>query len=515
MTINRRPENLEKIFPFACLLCAVPVFVSHYPPMVDLPQHAAQVEAIKGVITGDWEYSDLFEITYLTPYWLGYAIVILLSIPFDVVLASKLVVAIALCAYPLSAQAFCKRMGVDPWLSWLLIPLPFGFAYDWGFLNFLVAAPFAYLFLNSAISTADENQRMRWVKVALWIHFLFFAHILIAAFFSAIAVILLSRPWNGIAGWIKRIAPLFTIAPVLTAYVIITFINANLVSAPTYWDINLNRVPELLRGFVSAPTQSTGLIISAFAVSAPFLLGYRPHKNPLCYIPFFIYILWMLFGPHFIFGNSYTYHRFGFFGLPLYLVCFDYRIRSIALNNSAQKLLHAGFISIAISMLAWQSIRSISFEREYNDYRELISYASPGKRMLTFTIDRDSQISSAPLYLHFPLWYQAQTRGLVDFSFASLFVIIQYKDKLNYPIQPGFEWNPTRFDWDKNKGYVYDYFIFKSYINPSQWMMQRSGCRVLLVKQIGDWWLFERVHPDATSECLPDPSTGPRDRPSQ
>ena len=77
-----------QFFSLACLLCGLPVLLSTYPPMVDVPQHAAQIMSLKAMLFGDnWAFSDLFEIKPFTPYWLGYGIAMALSVPFGIVMA--------------------------------------------------------------------------------------------------------------------------------------------------------------------------------------------------------------------------------------------------------------------------------------------------------------------------------------------------------------------------------------------------------------------------------------------
>ena len=496
-------------FVLACLLCSVPVLWFEYPPMLDLPQHAANIEAIKRVLGGGWEYAGLFEITYLNPYWLGYAAVLLLSIPLGIVLACKLVVATAAVAFPLSAGLFLRRMRVDPVLYWLLLPLPFGFAYEWGFLNFLVAAPLGFLFLNSVLAGQQEKRRLAWLHIVLWVHVLFFAHILTAGFFCAIAVVLLAQPWDGLAGWIRRTAPVFSVFPVLVAYVVFSMVGVDIVSDPAFWNLGLHRLVALPDAFTSAPSSITALALSGVLLAAPLLAGYRLRREPAFYFPVALYLLVMLVGPQYIFGNAYNYQRFGFFGFPLYLLCFNY-LQPDGRALSHRALLRGSLMSVAVLLLAWQVLRGSTFEREYDGFDEVISAAAPGKRMLIFAVDRYSVISDTPLYLHFASWYQAKTGGPVDFSFASMYTIIQYKDRPVYPVREPFAWNPLSFDWNAHRAESYDYFIFRSFGDPTAWMMERSACRVSLTSHAGAWWLFHRESDHAVG-C---PETAAGDRPS-
>ena len=60
-------------FFWSCLLCALPVLLATYPAMVDMPQHAAQVAAIRHLLADDgWKFAGFFELQWFTPYLFGY-----------------------------------------------------------------------------------------------------------------------------------------------------------------------------------------------------------------------------------------------------------------------------------------------------------------------------------------------------------------------------------------------------------------------------------------------------------
>lgn len=489
-------------FLLACTLCTLPALLPTYPAMVDLPQHAAQIEAIKGVLTGEWQYAHLFQITYLTPYWIGYIFALLLSPIVGSVWAVKLVAAAALACLPWCAWQFLRLYHSPVQLRWLLLPIPFGFAYEWGFLNFLISISVGFITLR--VILAEGSQKAAWWKGVLWVHLLFFAHILTAAMFCSIAAFLMMTPWRGFAAWLKRMTPQLSVLPVLLAYVLFTLMGANNAGDSISWQLGWHRLSELAQGFIGGPTLTAGIALAAVALAAPWLLGARLQSSPAYFLPFALYLAWMLFIPHYVLGNYFNYQRFGFTGYPLYLLCFNYSATTAQQRHT--RFVGVGLMTIALAMLAFQTNRVLTFDREYADYERTIADAAPGKRMLIFAVDRYSAISQAPLYLHFPSWYQAQTRGLVDYSFASMFVIIEYKDKASHPIQPQFEWYPLSFDWQRNQGDIFDYFIFRSLRNPVQWMQAKSGCKTKLVSHHGAWWLFARTaQPDPA--CEP-PSAG-------
>jgi hypothetical protein len=61
----------DKFFLLACLLCGLPVWLPHFPPMVDLPQHAAQISLLLNMGNPDFPFSDQFQLNLFTPYLLG------------------------------------------------------------------------------------------------------------------------------------------------------------------------------------------------------------------------------------------------------------------------------------------------------------------------------------------------------------------------------------------------------------------------------------------------------------
>ena len=54
-------------------------WLAPHPPMIDLPEHAAQVALLRDLLLGQSPWGDLFRINLFTPYLLGYALALPLS----------------------------------------------------------------------------------------------------------------------------------------------------------------------------------------------------------------------------------------------------------------------------------------------------------------------------------------------------------------------------------------------------------------------------------------------------
>ncbi|HNE26244.1 MAG TPA: hypothetical protein PLH12_03795, partial [Pseudomonadales bacterium] len=82
--------SLKKhFFLLCCLGCAMPVLVAAYPPMVDLPQHAAQITALREFLSGNPLFVNLFNVSFFNPYWAAYIPIFFLSRWVGIVVASK------------------------------------------------------------------------------------------------------------------------------------------------------------------------------------------------------------------------------------------------------------------------------------------------------------------------------------------------------------------------------------------------------------------------------------------
>ena len=81
----------HRLFGYALVLMIAPLWFGQYLPMVDLPQHAAQIAALKQIWAGNPLFTDVFEINWFTPYLLGYMALYVLSLAMPITVATKIV----------------------------------------------------------------------------------------------------------------------------------------------------------------------------------------------------------------------------------------------------------------------------------------------------------------------------------------------------------------------------------------------------------------------------------------
>lgn len=480
------------LFVLACLAGTIPLFLTTYPAMVDLPQHAAQVGILEALLRGESHFTDLLEFQWFTPYWLGYALIFGLAQICGIVLATKLTVASAVFAFPICADVFLRRHGGDRLWSYLFIPIGYGSALEWGFLNFILAVPIGFLWLSQVRVAESGYSKADFVRIAAWGHVLFFAHALALAFFWPIAALMQFHRTPAV--WLRRLRPYFAVFPVVIAWALMRAAAKDSPAGAQLWNLGVDRLADLLPNLVALPaspySQATALAVCAI----PWAAGWRvvPTVNRLA--PFAIYLVVMLAGPHIIFNISFVYDRFAYVGLPLYFFMFGSPTSpGTAMRITAGRIAGAAALAFAVVMVGYGSYRSVGYEEEARGYREIIAHAEPGRRLLNIVLDRRSDYYATPVYLHYPVWYQATHQGLVDFNFSWFAPqVVRYRPLRRPAVDGRFIFAPQQFNWQAHQGYIYDYFVIRYARDVAAQIFPPGAVR--LVANSGNWWLYARAN---------------------
>ena len=128
---------------------------------------------------------------------------------------------------------------------------------------------------------------------------------------------------------------------------------------------------------------------------------------------------------------------------------------------------HLGLAASALgALIVSQHVQeAMAFSRETADFDAVMAMARPRQRALSIVIDRSSAANvDLHVYLHFPLWYQAERGGLVDPSFAaSPPSIVRYRaNPAGVSDDTLFNDQPERFDWRRDRGGQWTYFFVRA-----------------------------------------------------
>ncbi|HEY3822224.1 MAG TPA: hypothetical protein VGL81_33895 [Polyangiaceae bacterium] len=170
----KRAENLAPWL--AGLLLAMPVLLSYYPPMTDLPFHEAAIAILRDLHDATKFPPGLYVLNLGEPNQLFHMLGWPLAYPFGSRWAVKLVVAGAVVAVPVCAARFARHVGASPLAALVVAPIALGWLFTWGLIANLLglAALLATLPVLDRYETEPSRRRGAGVLGALVL--LYFAH---------------------------------------------------------------------------------------------------------------------------------------------------------------------------------------------------------------------------------------------------------------------------------------------------------------------------------------------------
>jgi len=484
-----------RLFAAIVVLSLAPLWVGPYLPLVDLPQHAAQIGALRAMWSGDEAMSALFRVNWFTPYLLGYLLLYAFALVLPITLAAKLLVSLSVVSVPLLTARLLREAGADERWKWLAIPCAFGFAFYWGFLSFIVAAPLGLLFLIRTIAFVREPSRWRVAEIALFGMFLFFCHIIVLGFASLVALGWVAGVHHrNLKALVLHMLPYTAPLPLIGVWFAITYDTEAQVQENT---VVFSPFSYRLQQLVAQAAGLEDVAVSALLVTAvftavvllPWLSGARFSRRPERWLPFALALFTFLVAPNFVFGTAYFFQRLGLFLVPLWLMVWDAPQRTRSLARLA--------IPVALLWVMMSIGRFASFARETESFTAVLKAMEPDRRVAAFVYDNSSPLFALPVYLHFTAWYQAMSRGIVDFNFAEFYSsMVRYRADAGTRLNENLAWYPTLFRWDSDGGASYDYFLVKASVDVSEAVFKERLSSVELVAHDGWWWLYrnrERV----------------------
>jgi hypothetical protein len=484
--------NNERLFLFVVVLSIVPLWIGPYLPLVDLPQHAAQVTALRQLWSGDPIAGALFHVNWFTPYLLGYLLLYVLTLVMPMAVATKLVVSLAVALIPWLTGRLLKAVGGDEGWKWLAIPCSFSFAFYWGFLTFLITAPLGLLFLVQTVRFVAAPSLARSAGIALFSVLLFFCHVIVLGFASLIALAyVVGAHYRDLKTLVLRALPYTAPAPIIGLWLASTYrAETGVQSDPIMFGPLLYRLTQLLaqpagrEDFFSAVPMI--VLVTGAVLLLPPLTGATFNRDPKRWLPLVLGALAFLLSPHYVLSTAYFYQRLGVFLVPLWLMAWD----------APQARRGADWLVMAIVVL-WvvtSSGRFVAFARETESFSDVLAAMEPGRRTAAMVVDNSSPRFTLPVYLHFPAWYQAERGGVVDFNFAEFYSqMVRYRADAGPRISEIVAWYPAEFQWDVNGGDRYDYFLIKASVDVADAVFKDRRSSVELVTQSGWWWLYRNL----------------------
>ncbi len=485
-------------FYIACILSAIPIWLSAYPPMVDISMHANQVATFLRLLSGSELLAPFLEINWFTPYWAGNGLVILLSFFVPIVIAIKIVLTFSIIATPLLASRLRALISDDNSFDWFFLPVIYSFSFQAGFLNFIIGVPLVLLFLREFILFYFFSNLN--VKKVLWIsfltHILFLTHIFILIFACGIAfaIVLFENVKKINKKKFIKILPLVSVFPIVLFWILSfkapLFDDKYCSSQMPIWVENFYRFNGLL-GSATGALYSLKLG-SLYALAILILTKAKIYRDWRS-LPFIITLLVLLFIPKKISGACFVAERFNVFIFIFFIFSFDFSQIKSVLNYHKRNMFFSFFSFIILCTNAY--IIAL-FDQDTQGLKKILAKIEPHQRVISIIDNFSGQSSESinPLiYGSLLYWYAAEKNGYANTFFIESHSIVRYKKAVLNPL-PKVQFSSESFNWDLQHQ-QFDYLILGN--DPEKYSTEfLKGLKKYthLIYREGAWHLYSRHH---------------------
>lgn len=493
----------------AYLICATaaaaPFLATYRLPMADLPQHAAQVTFWKFLQDACYHFQATYDFNALTPYLGGYAVARFLATAMTVNTALKVVTYAAVLLLPLAMKRVTDRAGLDPTIALLGFPLGFGFAFYWGFFNFLLAVPLGLIVIVGAFEL-DPTDHRRSFRMAVLSFVLFAAHALV--FVAAVGLALVAvlcrvgfrRAWPAL---LALAAPL----PLFLLWTLNSRLHETRAQVPMLWQWTPWRPLEMLAHLVSSDFAMEAILVGVLLAAIVAISGVQLTRERGRLLVAAVALAGYLFGPHGALGQIFMYQRFAAFAAIVSLLAFE---RGKPLVRPA--LLRWLAVTTAVLWMAVLTVRFSHFHGDADGFDRLVDLLPANRSVLLLNVVPVSEDVPGVPFLHFSGYYQERLGGRIGWSFASNFpIVLRFVPGVHNLVTPGSTYDPRFFNPERDTNF--DYLVVRAPGDMTATIFPGMADRIRLEARTGMWWLYRRMDRSAPSgNCAPLESIRPVDR---
>lgn len=490
-------------FLVTVVLAGATVWIASHPPMSDLAQHAGQITVWRDLLVGASKWQPFLYVNYFTPYLLGYSLALGLSFLIPVAAALKLTLTLAYYGFVAGCVLLRRQLGGDRRLDWLFIPGFFGYAFVWGFYPFLIAAPIGVLFILAAHRYADRPTLTSGVILFVAGLALFYSHGMVFLFANAVGVVFVLLRYRPLVRTAVLLLPYVGLGLWLALYALLRIATAD-ASIPGLlgvdWTWDATRLKFLVFSMGAFRADWIFGVLCLLLLAAPVAIGARLNRrNVAAFVPLGCTLLVWLAVPHMVLNTAHIFQRFALFLLPFYALLFA---APRAVDNAGPQATPRRIAgALWLPVLCWLFLavkveRLVAFAKESAAFDVVAAAAQPGHRALGLILDPASAATgNLVAYAQFPLWYQAEKGGFVDFNIAgTLAMVVRFRPEHAPVVSTLPGWLAANFDWTRDQAEIYRYFFVRHTAPLPAAYFPEGRCKPVLLKAAGDWSLFENVN---------------------
>lgn len=490
-----------------------PFFAATYPPMTDLPFHAAQTSIFAHYGDPSYHFREQFELTPLAvPYVSSYVLGAFFMLFMPAVAAVKTATAIMLLMVPLGLAVLAWGLRKSPLLGLAGVPFVFCNLTHWGFINFVSSLGIFAATLGLGVRVLDRPSLRTQIALGVSLLGLLFTHVFrfpyALAGLGAAAVLFYPAT--------KRVRPLlWPMLPALVAFAGFLAVRPAAVGSKLKLALDTTR----LHGFFN-------LVVGSFLdEDEP-----RVAKQHLAIVAVVVFatIAWRIAqarkgGSRALVGDDARFAAagaalvtgcvlacvLGYVLLPMEIGVWWYvypREATAALYLSMALMPDlpraVWFRALSVAALSWSAlavsrvvVRNYeAFDQTTRDFTAIVESIPKGPKLLYLVFDHTGSTRTATPYIHLPAYVQAEKGGFLSFHFAMWGASpVKYREGAGAAVPPAvplrWEWQPNLFDVRRH-GPFFDWFLVRSTRDPGA--LFRADKSIRLVRHEGTWWLYAR-----------------------
>jgi hypothetical protein len=503
----------------AAYVLVAPLAAARYPPMTDLPFHAASAATLRHYWDPAWHFREQFELHPIrNPHLSFYGLGAVLMLVFPPVLAVKIIVAVHLAMVPGGLAVLFHGMKKSPLLGLLGLGIIWGNLTHWGFISYMGALGLFVLVVGLTLLLLDRPTRGRQVGLLVALVAVYFTHIFRFPFALAAVVgtTIVMYPAT------RRIRPI--LAPLLPALALFAYwwkirppsLDGEVGPLSFHFERFKNEYAEHVTAGFSDKSVARAILadfnvahaVAAVCVIAGIVALVRRQRRITawdvgvtvvalsCAGVFFILFLVM---PMRIGSWWYVYPREAVAGtIVLFAACPD--LPRLALLRVPLVLALAGGGANVAAQVAKQYA---PFDAATRDFDRIVEKLPQAPRLLYLVFDHTGTSRSTSPFMHLPAWAQVHKGGWLSWHFA---VWNQSPIAFRPRNQPGAvvtPMTPPRWEWTPEQ--IKKPAVYSSLVPFYDWFLVRrkdapddifgKDPAIQRVAHEGTWWLYRRTRP--------------------
>ena len=489
-----------------------PLTRADYPPMTDLPFHAAHVSILRHFFDADWHFREQFsfhplEVPYVTMYGIGWLLALILPLGWAVkamafVMLALLPIGLAVLFWGMHKSAAWGVIGLG--LVWSTLS-------HWGFLSFVGAVGLQAMSVGLTLRVVERPSRALQLALCSCLLGTLFTHV--SRFPFAVAGVLVAAA--AVYPMTRTLRPLLApLAPPFVAFAVWLAVRPPELRVPILPGLpKFNRLAEfgsaVIGGFhghvgdaerriaismlailvaIGVAASLTRIIWRSGSASDKFSFAARG----ACVILALGHVLAFLTLPEHAGKWWYIYPREA---LPAVL----FAIPALP-DFPTHQVRWAHARAAAITLIAFAAARMghlvaaeyAAFQAQTADFRAIIAHIPRAPKLFYLIFDRGNGEQNQSPYIHLPAWVQAEKGGWLHFHFAG-WGIFPLRYRLGGAIPPMFkqrsEWMPQDFRVEDVK--FFDTFLVRHHRADPGVLFARDPT-IQSVARAGDWFLYQR-----------------------